>query len=261
MPGPVTLITTVHDPEGRLLRGFEAGRDALASYAAVHVFATAPTDRRLVAALEETGAHVVGGPTGVAGLGQREVLAAAIGAGAGDVLLYDLDRWLHWNATYPDELRRLPDRISRELPGAWYVCLGRTERALATHPQTQVLPETATNRALSAVTGQCLDATAGAAWIRRSAAELILEGSSATSKATDLEWPALVHRAAPGQLGGLFIEGLEFETPDAYPEEIARAGSREAWIAATYDHPAVMRARLQLAADSIAALERVLKPE
>ena len=35
-------------------------------------------------------------------------------------------------------------------------------------------------------------------------------------------------------------------------------GSREAWIEATYDRPAVMRERLQLAADSIAALMRVL---
>jgi hypothetical protein len=181
-----------------------------------------------------------------------------LAAGHEDLFVCDFDRWLHWAGAFPDELEDLRRRMGEEFGEAWYVCLGRTARAHATHPQTQVLAETATNRALSAVLGRTVDATAGASWIRREAARLIVEQAVERSKATDLEWPGLVLRVDPDRVQGVFVEGLEFETPDAYPAEIAAAGSREAWIAATYDRPAVMRERLQLAADSISALVRVM---
>ena len=260
MPDQSALITTVHDPEGRLLPGFREAGTRLARYAGVYAFVTEPTDGELIEWLREAGVRVETGPAGMPGEGQRRALAAGVEAGHADFLTCDFDRWLHWARCFPVELDALPGRIRREHPGAWYVCLGRTERALATHPMAQVLPETATNRALVAVTGMRLDATAGASWVRREAAALILEGSIETSKATDLEWPGLVLRAGPARVAGVFLEGLEFETADGYADEIAAAGSREAWIAATYDRPEVLRERLQLAADSIAALMRVMDP-
>jgi hypothetical protein len=252
------LITTVHDPEGRLLPGFREVGSALARYAGVYAFVTEPTDGGLVAGLREAGATVEIGPTGMPGEGQRRALAAGVDAGHAGLFVCDFDRWLHWRRCFPGELDGLPDRIRREHPDAWYVCLGRTERAVATHPIAQILPETATNRALVAIAGMTLDATAGASWIRREAAALILAGSTAMSKATDLEWPGLVLQAGPERVAGVFLEGLEFETADGYADEIAAAGSRDAWIAATYDRPDVLRERLQLAADSIAALQRVM---
>src|SRR5690606_4801185 len=139
----------------------------------------------------------------------------------------------------PDELADLSRRITSDHATAWYVCLGRTERALATHPMAQVLPESLTNRALSAEAGTCLDATAGGAWIRLEAARLILAGSTAMSKATDLEWPGLVLSVDQSRVQGAFLEGLEFETADAYSDEIEALGSREAWIRATYDRAQV----------------------
>jgi hypothetical protein len=230
----------------------------LTRYAGVFAFVTEPTAGALIERLRTAGATVEVGPIGMPGLGQRRALATGIAAGHADCLVCDFDRWLHWARCYPDELDGLPERVLGEHPHAWFICLGRTQRAVATHPIAQVLPEAATNRALVAATGRTLDATAGASWVRREAADLILEGSTAMSKATDLEWPGLVLRADPDRVAGLFLEGLEFETADGYVNEIAAAGSREAWIAATYDRPAVLRERLQLAADSIAALERVL---
>jgi hypothetical protein len=252
------LITTVHDPEGRLLPGLREVGSALARYAGVYAFITEPTDGVLVERLRVAGVRVEIGPTGMPGTGQRRALAAGVEAGHADFVVCDFDRWLHWARCFASELDALPGRIRREHPDAWYVCLGRTERALATHPMAQILPETATNRALVAVIGMTLDATAGAAWVQGEAAVLILEGSVETSKATDLEWPGLVLRADPSRVAGIFLEGLEFETADGYVDEIAAAGSRAAWIAATYDRPEVLRDRLQLAADSISALERVM---
>jgi hypothetical protein len=159
----------------------------------------------------------------------------------------------------------LPARVARLGSGKrispWYVCLGRTARAFATHPAAQRLPEMATNRALSATAGRPLDAVAGAAWLTPDAAEIILAGSREPTAATDLEWPALILRHDPGRLRGLRCEGLEWETPDFHAAEITTAGGLEAWTRATYDTPAMWAARLRLAAASASALERVLRNE
>jgi hypothetical protein len=229
----------------------------LATYPAAFAFVTETTHPHVIEALRAAGVTVEVGPAGIPGTGQRRVLAAAVEAGHDNMFLCDFDRWLHWLGAFPGELSGLPGRIRLDHPDAWYICLGRTERALATHPVAQAYPEAITNRALCAVAGRRLDATAGAAWIRLPSAQLILDGSTATSKATDLEWPGLVLRTDPQRVEGTFLEGLEFETADGYAEEIAALGSVAAWVEATYDRPRVLRDRLQLAADSIAALMRV----
>jgi hypothetical protein len=142
----------------------------------------------------------------------------------------------------------------------WYVCLGRTARAFATHPAAQRLPETATNRALSVAAGRSLDAVSWAAWLTPEAVAIILAGSHEPTAATDLEWPALILRRDPSRLRGLRCEGLEWETPDFHAEEIA-AGGLAAWIRTNYDTPAMWATRLRLAAASGVALERVLGDE
>ena len=155
----------------------------------------------------------------------------------------------------------MPARVARlgskRIP-PWYVCLGRTARAFATHPAAQRLPETATNRALSAAAGRPLDAAAGAAWLTPEAAEIILAGSREPTAATDLEWPALILRHDPSRLRGLRCEGLEWETPDFHAAEIVAAGGWRPGPAPPTTPPAMWAARLRLAAASGAALERVL---
>ena len=60
-----------------------------------------------------------------------------------------------------------PERLLARRPRPWYVCLGRTRRAFATHPYVQRTTERATNRAASLALGRRLDATAGACWLTR----------------------------------------------------------------------------------------------
>jgi hypothetical protein len=260
------LVATLHDPRGAFLTllDLEIGpvTAVLESYALVVIAATAATDTRVTTRLQQLGAHVV--PGGQAGEGRRAALMAA-GADQSACFSCDFDRWLHWARFWPDELAALPARVARLGGGRrsapWYVCLGRTARAFATHPAAQRLPESATNRALSAAAGRPLDAVAGAAWLTPEAVELILAGSREPTAATDLEWPALILRHDPGRLRGLRCEGLEWETPDVHAAEIAAAGGLQAWTRATFDTPAMWAARLRLAAESGAALERVLAGE
>jgi hypothetical protein len=257
-------VATLHDPRGTALTllDLEPVATALGIYPLVVVATTAATDARLTSKLEQLGAHVV--PGGQAGESRRAALTAA-GREQPAYFSCDFDRWLHWARFWPDELAALPARVARLAGGRrispWYVCLGRTARAFATHPAAQRLPETATNRALSVAAGRPLDAVAGAAWLTPEAAEIILAGSREPTAATDLEWAALILRRDPSRLRGLRCEGLEWETPDFHAAEITSAGGLAPWTRATFNTPTMWAARLRLAAASGAALERVLRNE
>jgi hypothetical protein len=258
LSAPPALVSTLHDPEGRFIPALEARGGRLAQYAGVYVRATAATAGAVCALLRDLGAAVDGGAPAGIGAARRLALRAAVEGGHAAFLYCDFDRWLHWAGSYPDELRGLPERIARRRPRPGYVCLGRTARAYATHPLVQRLAETATNHAFGLALGRRIDATAGACWIAAEAAALLLRESAEPTNATDLEWPALVHRAAPGRLAYLATEGLEFETAEFYQPEVVAAGGVDAWARRQYERPDAWLARLRLATDSVAAAQRVL---
>lgn len=252
------LVATVHDPEGRMLAALEERGALLGRYGDVLVTVTDATDARLVRRLEAFGVTVVPGGEGEVGDAMRALLRAALETGSSSYLYCDFDRWLHWCGTFPQELEEVPGRVGREFPDAWYVCIGRTQRAFASHPEVQRVAEAATNRVLEIAAGRPLDATAGACWASRDGAAVILAGSREGTKATDLEWPALILAADPLRLGGVVVEGLEFETAEFYAQEARRLGGVDAWTQVTYQTHRMWRARLRLAADSAAALSRIL---
>ena len=257
--GVTALAATLHDPEGRLLAALREQEDRLGAYRRVAVAATATTDRGVIGLLRGHGAEVVAGDERIGAARRAAVRAARGDGGSGDGVLYcDFDRWLFWAGGWPEELAGVPGRLARQRPAPWYACLGRTARAFATHPAPQRAAEGATNRALSLSVGRRLDATAGACWLSSEGAELILRESVEASNATDLEWPALIHRADLRRLAFLALEGLAFETAAFFPSEVAVAGGEAAWVRKRYGRPEVWRDRLGLAADSVAALCRVL---
>jgi hypothetical protein len=227
-------------------------------YAGAYVCATDTTDERVVASLRQLGAVVIGQPVGCPGAGRRAALTAAVEAGHAVFFACDLDRWLHWVGRFPEELAVLPQRIAKRHPRPWFACIGRSARAFASHPLVQRTAEGATNRALSIAVGRRIDATAGACWLSREAAHIVLAGSREPTAATDVEWPALVYRADARRLAYVAVEGLEFETAEFSAGAVAAAGGFDPWVRTTYDRPEVWAARLRLAADSVVALSRVL---
>jgi hypothetical protein len=254
----LALAATIHDPEERLLSLFEPGLAELGGlYGNKAVAYSAATSIRTVEALESYGFTPLA--SGIIGIGASRRLAAGTVLSSGDtswVHYCDLDRLLHWHHAYPEELRQ----VLMVTPENDFVALGRTERAFMSHPRVQVLAETLTNEAFSALvdSGRSYDMVAGSCLFSRRAGEIILQQSIEPTNATDLEWPGLIWR----ELGVIpdfrAVEGLEFETADCYQSEIMALGSREAWITATYDRPESWVARTTLALDSIAALGRVI---
>lgn len=258
------LVVLVHDPDGRYTSALEARKGGLAGYEALFAAVTETTHPALAGALGRAGFTVCTCRPADVGASQRAVLGLVARyldhhPGPTAALCCDFDRWLHWRGTFPDELEGVPRRIAALRPRPWYVCVGRTARAFATHPRVQQSTESATNRALRSASGTRLDATAGACWLSPEGLGLVLAGSTERTKATDLEWPGLILRADRRRLRGITTEGLEFETSEFYGDDIAAVGGVEAWIEETYDCPVVWRDRLRLAADSVGALARVLE--
>ena len=253
----LALTGTVHDPGARLLPALRAQTAMLHSYAAVFLAVSPETATLVRSALSAASVTIVPGGSEI-GAARRAAARAAYDAGHTSLLAIDFDRWLFWATTVPAELAALPVRLERHRPRWWYVCLGRTRRAFASHPEVQRRTEAVTNAALSHALGRRLDAVAGASWLSREGAALILPHSCEPTNATDVEWPALVGRVAPERVGQLRCAGLAFETAAYFRAEVAAAGSEAAWMRQTYDTPASWQARSQLSTDSIAALARVL---
>jgi hypothetical protein len=229
---------------------------SLGNYAAVYLAVTPDTSRELVEALERLGA--VAGVAGTQiGIGRRVALQHAYDGGHQDFLHVDFDRWLHWADRYGDELLGLPSRIASLDPPPRYVCLGRSRRAMATHPRVQQMCESCSNLAISQALGRSIDATTGACWIDRTAAHAILAHSIEPTNATDLEWPAICFKLWPNQIHSVPTEGLEFETADYQRSEIASVGY-QSWLELHYENTLMWSRRLEIALASVHALRRVL---
>jgi hypothetical protein len=250
------FVSTLHDPHGSYLAALEERAGALGWYSAVYVCATASTDERVVSALRALGTVVEIRPERKPGVARRLTVELANRDGRTSMHYCDFDRWLHWVGRFPDELRSLQKTVAEMEPRPWYVCFGRTPRAYATHPEVQQLAERATSRAFELVIGREIDATAGSCWLSAEGAEIIVQHSIEPTMGTDLEWPSLVWRHDPRRVAMVHTEGLEFESTE-FSQSAAEIGEA-AWIEETYQRPEMWQMRFQLAADSIAALNRVL---
>ena len=197
------------------------------------------TDPRSIDALRTAGWDVAAGEGGV-DRGLWRMVDLALGLPVERVHFCDLDRLLHWLIRFPHELL--------DLPSVWedndLTVLARTERAFQSHPSCQVLTEGIANAVIAKRTGIApIDAFSGSyVWSRRAA-----EAVKGAPGPRDLRFYAEAVMApfrAGCSLGCRMVEGLEWETPDQYPEEIATLGFA-AWLnqfesAAQWRHRAEM---------------------
>jgi len=251
----VALVSTLHDPQGRMVGATDRllGR-VLELYESVAIVPTSATSPELLAALQGAIVEPLAESNGAIGVGRRHALRLGLRSGAEHLHYCDFDRLLHWIGHYPRELASVLDAIRQHD----YLILGRTARAFDSHPLVQRDTENVTNHAFSLWFGRAVDVAAGSCGTSRRGAELILERSVCPTNATDAEWPALVsHHLGRECVGFLETEGLEFETPDYYVEEIAAAGSLAAWLEERSASPANWVARARLALESLQALDAV----
>ena len=249
----VTLVSTLHDPEGRMVEPTRRLLGRLQElYEGISVVPTSSSSEELLDTLVGTAVESLEESNGAIGVGRRHALRLGLLSGASHLHYCDFDRILHWIGRYPSELAA----TLRVVEAHDYLMIGRTKRAFATHPRVQTDTEGITNHAFSLWYGEPVDATAGSCGVSAQAAGLLLERSSTPSNATDTEWPALV-RLAGLRVGFIQTEGLEFETPDYFPDQIAAVGSLEAWLEERSRSMDAWVSRTRLTLESLEALRTV----
>jgi hypothetical protein len=245
----VALIVTVHEPDERLSHLASGQLPALVSrYASVRAFCSGSTHRNMLSLLREHGVAVQVDDRPSAGLGhigevRRRTLRAGLKAATSHLQTCDFDRALHWVAGFPDEL----EKVIADIPSYDLLVLGRTARALATHPPYQAETEPLFNRVFALVTGLAWDVGAGSRGLSRRAAETLLTTSREQTVGIDAEWPLLLLARDGFRVGHRACEGLEFETADRFGAEIAAAGSYKAWEEQMSSNPAHWAYRLRVA--------------
>lgn len=253
---PPTLVSTQHDPEGRLTDQIRRVWPVLAAtFQQVAIQATCASQAGAIELLRAGGAIVYHETSaefnGLDRLGgtRRAALELGLRAGADWLLFCDFDRALHWAEFHPAELAQLAANLGQHD----FTVLGRTERAFASHPRTQRDTEMIINHVFALASKQAWDVTAAARGLSRRAAEALLAGCPDQSIGTDVSWPLFLMRAGGFKLGYSATEGLEFETADRYADQIAAAGGRERWIEWIDADPRQWAMRVELAQIEVAA--------
>ena len=191
--------------------------------------------------------------------GRFLALDLALQTGAEFVHYVDGDRLIRWCELYPDELRQTIARIQT----ADYLVIGRTEAAMATHPQALQQTETIANDVFSYLVGQELDLCAGSKGLSRAAARFLLANADPVKAiGSDAEWVVLLHRGG-FTIKGVLVDGLDWETADRFLPQAADAETQRR-AAAEYDRNAESWAfRVSIAQEieqaGINALTRPLK--
>jgi hypothetical protein len=254
----LVLAATHHDAEGRqeaqLARMLPLLREQYAGMALVLTPQTLPSTAQL---LHNAGATLQFGaatlPTGHLHLGlwRRMAVVTALEQfpTATTIHFCDFDRVLHWAEYYPAELAA----TLAALPEADFTVLGRTPRAFASHPRIQRDTEALINHTFGLVSGLEWDVTAASRGLSVRAAQFIAQHSTDDSIGSDCTWPLLLHRQGGFELAYKETEGLEFETLDRYPDEVAALGGAQAWCDRLDADPQQWLYRVDLARTEIAA--------
>lgn len=204
-----TLLTTVHDPQGQMLVVAQQALPVLSDLygGKMVVEITHNTDIRLHHLLANY-AHVRCNPPGDIATARRLLIHNGLKFyPSAHFHFADFDRLLHWWLRYPDELQRVVSQLSDQP----FTVLGRTRRALQTHPFIQRETEQLINRLFALIFHQPIDVLTASRGISNGVARIIEATSKAVGPAgVDVEWPILAGWLGP--VAYTATEGLEYES-------------------------------------------------
>lgn len=219
----IALLTVAHDPKGRYISLFyELQKEIENLYSELFITVSDESSIELIKELEKSIFNVKVIPKKGAAYARREVLKFGLN-GRSDFYHYcDFDRLLTWCKNHMNELKK----IISEIPNYDYFILGRTERAMGTHPIEWIETENITNKICSLELGQNVDITAGSCSFSNRCAEYISQYSK--ERMTDAEWAMIAHRIAKLNVDYTSVEGLEYhEETNGISKKISDA---EKWL-------------------------------
>lgn len=233
------LISPLHDPEGQCRLIIEKWASRLANYySQVILGVTKKTHPNTINFLKKLDFILLLGdyPYGEA---HRQAIDYGLKNNGKIFHCSDFDRILHWVSDYSKELKDTLEKVNR----ADYLIVGRTKRALATHPLSWQLTEKINNALLSKVLGLKVDISAGSFLLNQKAAKIVLGQSQEIGSPVLAEWPLLVKKAGL-KVGYQAANGLEWEDPDRFQKEIKKMGYQK-WLE-NYDTPNEWQKRLEI---------------
>jgi hypothetical protein len=253
----VALATTYHDAKDRMYDQIAEVLPIIThNFAGIAVIASSAAPAGSLQLLSTAGALIQRDEpdqlSGIAGLGQsrRAAVALALQHDAPCILYFDFDSMLHWAQHYPKELAETIEL----LPKYDMTIVGRTRRALASHPQSQRDTEILVNQAFARLTGYDWDVMRSGRGLSRRAAEAIIAECTESSICTDVVWPLFLLQKGSFSFKGMRTEGTEFETGDRYAPEVIAAGGYEQWLQRLDADPRRWMHRLELACRQVAAM-------
>ncbi|WP_059172394.1 hypothetical protein [Bacillus sp. FJAT-27445] len=219
----IALITVVHDPSGKNIKLFKQLQNDLEGiYTELFIAISDQSSAELIHEMENSRFNVKVIPKKGAAEARREAVRFGLTGDCGHFHYCDFDRLLTWGRNHMDEL----NHIVHEIPKHGYLILGRTERALETHPVEWKETERITNKIVSLELGQEVDITAGSCAFSRKNAEYIQEYSN--GKMTDAEWVMIAYRIGKSNIDYRPVEGLEYyEDTNGISRKISDA---EKWL-------------------------------
>jgi len=251
----VALALIQYDPSGSLFdQTVRVLPQLQQAFADIAIFANAATASHSITYLREHGVRVTAETTQVGlnhlGWFRRAAVQLALQGPCPFIIYCDFDRILHWMEFHPQELIDVAQQITTHD----FTILGRTARAFATHPRLQRDTEAIINHVFERITDRTWDTGAGARGLSRRAAEAIVTHCLDDQISNDVTWPLCLQQIDGLTLGYLETEGLEFETPDRFPAEVAQAGGVMQWSEQLDDDPQHWATRLELARIEVAAM-------
>jgi hypothetical protein len=251
----VALAVIQYDPSGLLFDQTVRVLPRLQRiFADIAIFANAATAPHSIAYLRDHGVRVTADATQVGlnhlGWFRRAAVQLALQGPCPFIFYCDFDRILHWMEFHPQEL----SDVAQQITAHDFTILGRTPRAFATHPRIQRDTEVIINHVFERITDRAWDIGAGARGLSRRAAEAIVTSCLDDQISNDVTWPLCLQQLRGFTLGYIETEGLEFETPDRFPAEVAQAGGVAQWSEQLDDDPQHWAMRLELARIEVAAM-------
>ena len=228
----VILASTLHDPELKLMKLMNPILPTIKALFKERIVCCTPsTQEKVLNFLKDDGFRVIVGTSmdyvGNYKLAIQASLEYITDTKAQKILYIDFDRIIHWINGYPEELSRIVSN-NTEIE---YLHLGRTSRAFETHPPTQKETEGIINEIASKILGfsEKRDIISVCFLISKKLGEYIINMKNSTITGFYSSWPIIFWNLAESK-EYREVEGLEWETPDQFRDEINKIGY-EQWLA------------------------------
>ncbi|MGE8205577.1 hypothetical protein ACQKP0_13550 [Heyndrickxia sp. NPDC080065] len=199
------LLTVTHDPNGRNIDLFmDLHKNFEEIYSEIFITISDESSITLIKEIEKSNFRIKIIPKQGAAHARREVLKFGLSGESQYFHYCDFDRILTWGKNHLNELKK----VVSDIPKYHYLILGRTERALNTHPIEWIETEKITNKIFSLEIGKKADITAGSSAFSRVCAKYLNKYSK--GKMTDAEWAMIIHRIGNLKVDYRSVEGLEY---------------------------------------------------